>query len=105
MKRTLVLGVLALAVTAAIDAWAAHYVIEINEMAFGPAPAHLSVGDTLEWKNSDIFRHTATSRTKGFDLDLPPQAHVPVTLTQAGVLDIYCRFHPTMKVTLTVGGK
>jgi plastocyanin len=96
------LAVLLLASVLPTCASAAHYVVKIKDMAFGPAPAHLVVGDTIEWKNEDIFRHTATDRKGSFDLDLPPGAHAQVTLKTPGVLDVYCRFHPTMKIRLTV---
>jgi plastocyanin len=80
---------------------AAQYVITMSNMKFGPPPAHLHVGDTIVWKNGDIFRHTAT--VKGaFDVDLPAGKSGTVTLKSAGVLDVTCRFHPTMKLRLAV---
>ncbi len=97
-----VLGALLLAVALPANAEAARTVVEIKNMAYGPAPAHLSVGDTIEWKNSDMFRHTATARTGAFDFDLPPGAHAEVTLKKAGILNIYCRYHPTMTMRLTI---
>jgi len=80
---------------------AARYVIEINNMAFGPAPQHLKVGDIITWRNSDMFRHTATAQP-GFDLDLAPGAQGEVTLKNAGVLKVICRYHPNMTVRLAV---
>lgn len=35
-------------------------VVDIDGMAFGFVPARLVAGDTGEWKNRVIFRHTAT---------------------------------------------
>ena len=46
--------------------------IHINKMEFGPLPAPLAVGDTVEWVNDDIFQHTATARNGAFDIDLKP---------------------------------
>ncbi len=99
MKAWLIFGMLALAAPAA----AANHTIEIKNMAFGPAPAGLKVGDTIEWKNSDMFRHSATARTGAFDLDIKPGGHAQATLKQPGILNIYCRYHPTMTLRLTVG--
>jgi plastocyanin len=97
-----ILGALLLAVALPVHAEAARTVVEINNMAFGPAPAHLTVGDIIEWKNNDMFRHTATARTGTFDLDLQPGARAEVTLKKPGILNIYCRYHPTMTMRLTV---
>jgi plastocyanin len=80
---------------------AAQYVVAMSNMKFGPAPAHLRVGDTIVWKNSDMFRHTATAKGV-FDVDLPPGKSGTVTLGTPGMLDIACRFHPTMKLHLAV---
>jgi plastocyanin len=98
MRALLIFGVLALTAPAE----AAHYTIDIKNMAFGPAPTGLKVGDTIEWKNSDMFRHTATARTGAFDLDIPPGGHAQATVNKAGTLNIYCRYHPTMTQRLTV---
>ncbi len=100
--RLAALLVLALASAVPAGAKAAHYVVQVKDMAFGPAPAHLKVGDTIEWQNHDIFRHSATAGTGAFDLDLPPDGHGQVTLRKAGTFKVYCRFHPTMTLRLTV---
>ena len=55
------------------------------------------------WINKDIFRHTATARDRGFDVDLAPGAHARTTVSQAGTFSYYCRFHPGMTGTIQVG--
>jgi plastocyanin len=45
--------------------------IGIDNLAFGPAPGGLHVNDIVEWTNSDILRHTATTTDGSFDIDLP----------------------------------
>lgn len=80
---------------------AARHVIEIKDMAFGPAPRRLKVGDTILWRNGDIFRHTATAKP-GFDLDLAPGSEGEVTLRKSGVLNVICRYHPSMTMRLAV---
>lgn len=84
---------------------AAQYVVEIKGMAFGPAPAHLVVGDTITWRNSDMFRHTATAWMGSFDLDLPPGGQATAVLKKAGPVNVYCRYHPTMTLRLNVAAK
>jgi plastocyanin len=102
--RLLLLGIGAplLLWAATLPAEAAHYVVEIRNMAFGPIPAHLKAGDTIIWKNDDIFRHTATAKAGNFDLDLAPGAQGEVTLTKPGALSVFCRYHPTMTLRLVV---
>ena len=80
---------------------AARHVIEIRNMAFGPVPPHLKVGDTILWRNADMFRHTATAKP-GFDLDLAPGAQGEVALKNAGTLNEICRYHPNMRMRLAV---
>jgi plastocyanin len=79
------------------------HTITIANMAFGPAPAGLRVGDTVEWVNADIFRHSATARDRSFDLDLPPKARARLVLRRAGAVAYACRFHPGMTGQLVVG--
>ncbi len=80
------------------------YTVSIKDMAFGAPPSGLHVGDTIEWVNNDIFRHSVTAKDKSFDLDLAPQAHGRVTLKKPGSVSFYCRYHPGMTGTLTVAG-
>jgi plastocyanin len=77
-------------------------VVVVDDLAFGAAPAGLRVGDVVEWRNIDAFRHTATATGGGFDIDLPPGATGKITLTRAGVIHYICRFHPGMTGELRV---
>jgi plastocyanin len=71
--------------------------IEINNLAFGPAPEVLHVNDIVEWGNADIFQHTATAADGSFDVDLPAGAKGRTILKRVGVVDYFCRFHPGMQ--------
>ena len=71
-------------------------------MAFGPAPSDLKVGDAIHWQTSDIFEHTATARDGSFDVDMKAGADGRTTLTKAGTVEVYCRFHPGMKLSFNV---
>lgn len=81
------------------------HVVRLNKMKFGPTPAGVKVGDTIEWVNDDIFRHTATARNGAFDVDLDPGAKARVILKSAGNIDFYCRYHPGMTGRLIVAAK
>ena len=76
--------------------------IEIDKLAFGPAPEVLHVNDSVEWVNADIFQHTATAADGSFDVDLPAGAKGRTILKRAGVVDYFCRFHPGMQGRLEV---
>jgi plastocyanin len=93
----------ALALTASNPTAAKTYKITIANLTFGPAPSGLRVGDTLEWVNQDIVRHSATAKDRSFDVDLPPHARASTHLRRAGVVSFYCRFHPGMTGKLTIG--
>ncbi len=83
-------------------AMAADYAVVIDKMAFGAMPAELHVGDTITWKNDDIFRHTATASDGSFDVDLPVGAAVTMSLASAGEWSFVCAFHPGMTGILVV---
>ena len=78
------------------------YKVTLQQMAFGPLPATIHVGDTIEWTNNDIFLHSATARDKSFDVELKPKAHLRTTFHKAGTFSFACRYHPGMVGTLVV---
>jgi plastocyanin len=78
------------------------YTVTLADMKFGPTPAKIHVGDTIEWVNNDIFQHSATASDKSFDVDLKPKAHLWTTFHQAGTYPFACRYHPGMTGKLVV---
>ena len=44
--------------------------IIIKQMHFEPTTLKVKVGDRIEWKNEDIFSHTATANDGSFDSGL-----------------------------------
>ena len=78
------------------------YKVTLQQMAFGPLPATIHVGDTIEWTNNDIFLHSATARDKSFDVELKPKAHMRTTVRHAGAFPVACRYHPGMVGTVVV---
>ena len=74
----------------------------MDKLAFGPAPTGLRVGDTLEWANHDILRHSATASDRSFDVDLNPGAKRRMKLKRPGTISYFCRYHPGMKGQIVV---
>ena len=86
----------------AVPAQAVTIQIVMDNLLVSPAEVTASVGDTVEWINKDVFAHTATARNGDFDVAMPPKKTVILVLKKAGTVEIYCRFHPHMKATLTI---
>jgi plastocyanin len=77
--------------------------VGVDKLMFAPAQVSARVGDTIEWANGDFVAHTATTRTKQWDVVIPAKGMAHVTLKSPGVFEYYCRFHPNMVGTVTVG--
>lgn len=78
------------------------YTITMSNLAYGPAPARLHVGDAILWVNADILQHTATAKDGRFDVDLKPKAQARTILTKPGQVTFFCRYHPGMTGKLLV---
>ena len=78
------------------------HVVVIDKMKFGAMPAGVRAGDRITWVNRDMFKHTATARDGGFDVDLPAGAKATVVVRKAGAISVICRYHPGMKAVLRV---
>ena len=78
------------------------YTITLDKMKFGAPPPELHVGDAILWVNRDLFRHSATARDGGFDLDLPPARTARLVLRKPGVIAFFCKYHPGMTGRLKV---
>jgi len=76
--------------------------IAIDAAAFAPIDVTATVGDTIEWTNSDIVDHTATARNGDWDVEIPVGATRQLLLDHAGSLEYFCRFHPNMKGRIVV---
>lgn len=96
------LPALTLMLALAGPAMATDYTVVVDKMAFGEMPAELHVGDTITWRNDDMFRHSATADDQSFDVDLPAETEVVMPLTVAGQWSFICKFHPGMTGTLVV---
>lgn len=81
------------------------YRVVIDQMQFGAMPPAVRPGDRIAWVNRDLFRHTATAKAAGFDVDLPPGATRVSTVIRSGTFAVSCRYHPGMRTLLKVASK
>jgi plastocyanin len=103
MRKRLVLGVvLAMVCATIVRGEPSTRAILVDDLAFGASPSGLRVGDVLEWRNHDIFRHSATASDGSFDVDLPAGGVGRFTFKRPGEFSYFCRFHPGMTGTLVV---
>ena len=76
--------------------------ITVDKLKFDPAEISAHVGDTVEWVSSDFVAHTATAKSKDWDVAIPAKGMGRVTLEHAGEVDYFCRFHPNMTGRIVV---
>jgi plastocyanin len=90
--------------SAAPAAGAANYTIEIKQLKYLPNVVTVHPGDTVQWKNSDIVPHTATTVDKGFDSGSIAVGGTWTLTVPAKTGDYFykCTFHPNMKAKLIV---
>ncbi len=79
------------------------WTITIQQLAFGPAPPGMHVGDTVVWVNQSVFLHSATANDHSFDVAIPAHGQGTLKLTRAGTIPYTCKYHPGMKGQLVVG--
>jgi plastocyanin/uncharacterized membrane protein len=81
------------------------HVVVIKQVQFNPPQLNVKAGDTVEWKNEDIFSHTVTAADGSFDSGLIDPGHSwQMTFENAGTIAYHCRPHPNMKGSLIVQG-
>ena len=76
--------------------------IAVDKLKFDPAEISAHVGDTVEWASNDFVAHTATAKSKDWDVAIPAKGMGRVTLEHAGEVDYFCRFHPNMTGRIVV---
>jgi len=79
------------------------HAVSIENMQFQPDVVAASGGDTIVWTNKDLFPHTVTSTSGGFDShEIKPGESWTYRVSKAGELAYVCSLHPTMKAMLRV---
>ena len=76
----------------------------ISEFKFQPATLTVNAGEIVEWKNADIYPHTATAADgRAFDSgSIAKGASWQFRASKKGTYDYLCTFHPNMKARLIV---
>jgi plastocyanin len=106
-SRLRALSLLGLAAFAAPAAAAETIRINVDQLTFTPARVSAHLGDTIEWVSTDFIAHTATARTKAWDVAIPAKGTGRITLKRAGDVEYYCHFHPNMvgRISASVRGE
>jgi plastocyanin len=76
-----------------------------GNLSFSPNPGVLMAGQTVAWRNADIYAtHQPVADGGAFNAGAIPPGSVsaPIKITTAGSYPYHCAIHPTMVGTLTV---
>lgn len=81
----------------------AEMAITIENFAYDPATANVSVGARVTWTNDDALAHTATANDGTFDSgNIPAGGSYSFTFDTAGTYAYTCTYHPQMTGTIVV---
>ena len=79
------------------------HTIVIEGMKFSPEILEIKSGDTVIWKNKDIFPHNATAENAAFKSpEIGSNGAWKTKMRKKGTYAYLCTLHPTMKATLIV---
>ncbi|HWE46672.1 MAG TPA: cupredoxin domain-containing protein [Caulobacteraceae bacterium] len=78
------------------------YVVTMANMDFSAKTLSAHVGDTIQWVNKDMFRHSATAKDGSFDIDIDVGQSGSTKLTKPGNVQVTCKYHPTMTQQILV---
>ncbi|MBC7660932.1 MAG: cupredoxin domain-containing protein [Chitinophagaceae bacterium] len=71
--------------------------IEMKSISFGPKAIDIVEGQSIQWENTSLTDHSATSDDEGntFDTGMidPKRASKPVEFAKAGVYHYHCMMH------------
>jgi plastocyanin len=77
--------------------------VSITGFKMDPETIEILAGDEVEWINNDFVAHTATAKDGTFDTGrIDSNQSKRIKLTKVGSFPYYCRFHSSMKGTVTV---
>lgn len=81
-----------------------HVVTMSHKFTYDPLTLVVNVGDTIIWKNTDLYQHTVTSvdRTSFNSSIMNPGKSWRYKAVKAGTYNYFCALHPNMKGTLIV---
>jgi len=91
--------------TAAATPTATPMLVTIKDFAFNPSTLSVPVGGSVTFKNLDTASHTASDAAGTWDSgNLDTGQQWTYTFKKAGTYKIICKYHPSMKGTIVVGG-
>ena len=109
MRQELVIAFLLCAITGAVAQTAtssAPAVVTIKNLSYQPAQINVQPGQTVEFRNQDIFAHTVTADDGSFDSGLiQPGSSWKLTISKPATIAYHCAPHPNMKATLVVANQ
>lgn len=79
--------------------------VQVDDMKFSPADAHIKVGETVTWKFSDKVPHNVQGigdKAMGINSAIIDKGEYSYTFTVAGTYRYMCSLHPQMRGTITV---
>ena len=68
--------------------------ITIKDFMYNPADLTAKVGQTITIANHDGFNHTVTAKDGTFNIDVPGNGSVTLTVSKAGAFPYSCTYHP-----------
>lgn len=71
--------------------------VTLEDSAFNPVDVDISVGDTVEWVNSDDQEHSITFENGDFDEQIGVDSSVKYTFTESGEYRYFSVFVPEMQ--------
>jgi plastocyanin len=77
--------------------------VSVFDFGFGPASLEVTAGTSVTWTNDGVVPHTVTFEGGPDSGTLDGGATFDHTFDAAGQFSYICRFHPTMRGTITVG--
>lgn len=79
------------------------HTVTIDASRFEPATLTVAAGDTVIWKNIDMFPHTATSTVGVFDSkEIKPGKAWKFVVPKKGLFEYICTLHPAMRGAVRV---
>lgn len=77
----------------------------MKNFQYQPAQLNVKPGDTVTFRNDDIYDHTVTADDGSFNSGLIPGGKTwTLKITQPGTIAYHCTPHPNMKAQLIAGG-
>ena len=78
--------------------------VKIAGFAYGPAKTKIKAGETVMWENEDGVGHTITAADGTFESGmLNRNNRIEVKFDKPGTFAYYCKPHPYMRGTVTIG--